>query len=58
MDEILEGANVQELADPVVTDNQVEEPVVPDGDAGTAEPETTERQRKPITVRCPESTVK
>ena len=41
MDEILEGANVQELADPVVTDNQVEEPVVPDGDAGTAEPETT-----------------
>ena len=43
MDEILEGANVQELADPVVTDNQVEEPVVPDGDAGTAEPETTEQ---------------
>ena len=43
MDGILEGANVQEPADPVVTDNQVEEPVVPDGDAGTAEPETTEQ---------------
>ena len=41
MDGILEGANVQELAAPVVTDNQVEEPVVPDGDAGTAEPGTT-----------------
>ena len=43
MDEILEGANVQEPADPVVTDNLL----LPE-----------ERQRKPTTVRCPESTVK
>ena len=43
MDGILEGANVQEPAAPVATDNQVEEPIVPEGDAGTAEPGITDQ---------------
>lgn len=43
MDGILEGANVQEPAAPVATDNQVEEPIVPEGDAGTTEPGITDQ---------------
>lgn len=44
MDELLTGANVQESADPVVTDNQVEEPADNPEGAGTAEPDTTQGQ--------------